>query len=98
MVEIKKRSGIIELFDREKIMRSIKKASIDACYPKDQISILADVTTDDAISASIKEMGEKEGEIDTDIIRKNVLHNLDSFEPSVSKSWRKFDTKYKFEL
>ncbi len=90
MVEVVKKGGTKEQFDKMKIKRSIKKAAIDADYSLEDIKTIAN-----RIMKDISEESEKIGELNTTAIKKTIFNNLEENEPSIIESWKKFDKRYK---
>ena len=90
MVEIIKKGGAKEQFDKEKIKKSIEKAAIDAGYNLEKIETLIN-----EITKSIEKDAQNKEELDTAMIRANVFNKLEKREPSIVESWKKFDEKYK---
>ena len=90
MVEIIKKGGAKEQFDKEKIKKSIEKAAIDAGYTLEKIETLIN-----EITKSIEKDAQNKEELDTAMIRASVFNKLEKREPSIVESWKKFDEKYK---
>lgn len=90
MTDVVKRSGDKEVFDIEKIRRSIQKAAIDAGVSLEKINGRID-----EISKDVVKMAKMKGDIDTNEIRNSILSKLDSINNSIADSWRRFDRKYK---
>lgn len=90
MVEIIKKGGAKEQFDKEKIKKSIEKAAIDAGYNLEKIKTLIN-----EITKSIEKDTQNKEELDTAMIRVSVFNKLEKREPSIVESWKKFDEKYK---
>ena len=90
MVEIIKKGGAKEQFDKEKIKKSIEKAAIDAGYNLEKIETLIN-----EITKSIEKDAQNKEELDTAMIRASVFNKLEKREPSIVESWKKFDEKYK---
>ncbi len=90
MVEIIKKGGAKEQFDKEKIKKSIEKAAIDAGYNLEKIKTLIN-----EITKSIEKDAQNKEELDTAMIRVSVFNKLEKREPSIVESWKKFDEKYK---
>lgn len=92
MSNVTKRSGDKEPFNAEKIRKSIRKAAVDAGVSEEVMKDEIEHVANDAI-----EMSKKKSGIKTGMIRNSILNQLDDVQPSVSESWRKFDSKYKAE-
>jgi transcriptional repressor NrdR len=90
LVEIIKKGGAKEQFDKEKIKKSIEKAAIDAGYSLEKIETLIN-----EITKSIEKDAQNKEELDTAMIRASVFNKLKKKEPSIVESWKKFDEKYK---
>ena len=90
LVEIIKKGGAKEQFDKEKIKKSIEKADIDAGYTLEKIE-----TFINEITKSIEKDAQNKEELDTAMIRASVFNKLEKREPSIVESWKKFDEKYK---
>jgi transcriptional repressor NrdR len=90
LVEIIKKGGAKEQFDKEKIKKSIEKAAIDAGYSLEKIETLIN-----EITKSIEKDAQNKEELDTARIRASVFNKLEKTEPSIVESWKKFDEKYK---
>ena len=90
MVEIIKKGGAKEQFDKEKIKKSIEKAAIDAGYTLEKIETLIN-----EITKSIEKDAQNKEELDTAMIRASVFNKLEKREPSIVESWKTFDEKYK---
>jgi transcriptional regulator NrdR family protein len=90
IVEIIKKGGAKEQFDKEKIKKSIEKAAIDAGYNLEKIKTLIN-----EITKSIEKDTQNKEELDTAMIRVSVFNKLEKREPSIVESWKKFDEKYK---
>ena len=90
MVNVIKRDGHVEPFDKEKLTGSVKKAMIDA---KLSVEELKDEI--DAISTSIMDKLTLEKEIDVSKIREITLNELENKKEAAAAAWRKFDGKYK---
>ncbi len=90
MVEVVKKGGNNEQFDKDKIKKSIEKAAIDAGYTLKKIETLSN-----EIAKSIAKEVENKEELNTDTIRASVFSKLEEKEPSIVESWKKFDEKYK---
>jgi transcriptional regulator NrdR family protein len=90
LIEVVKKDGKKELFDENKIVRSIKKAAIDADYNLEKIE---NVNTN--IINDIKEVANKNNEISTESIKTIIFNKLDETESSIVESWKNFDKKYK---
>lgn len=90
MVKVRKRDGNCEDLDTKKLRRSIEKAALDAGLILDEkrskIGKLVKTIVDKAM---------QDGSIETKVIRRIILEDLDRFEPEISRSWRDFDKKYK---
>ncbi len=85
-----KRDGHIEPFDKHKLIGSIKKAMIDARLSINEL--------DDEIEKIYDKVKNKIGnveEVDVSKIRSTVLSELDNNKEAASAQWRKFDGKYK---
>ncbi len=90
MVQVIKKRGAVEKFKPQKIKKSLEKATIDAGYSvEEKKDILENV-----YSTINKKLTEKDA-VKTDTIRACLLSELDKCEPYISKSWRRFDQKYK---
>ena len=90
LVDIVKKSGSKEPFDRAKIKRSIEKATIDANYSLEEIKTLTE-----EIVADITEKYKKVEELNTNAIRTIIFKKLNDNESSIVESWKKFDARYK---
>jgi transcriptional regulator NrdR family protein len=90
VVEVVKKGGTKEQFDKNKIKRSIEKAAIDADYSLEDIKTITNRIIND-----ISEESEKIGELNTTAIKKSIFNNLEESEPSIIESWKKFDARYK---
>ena len=90
MTHVVKKSGAIESFNADKLIRSLKKASIDSDRNlQDMQDIIAPITND------IRRIAEQKETIDTKTIRSMVLDQLDTRASPVSFAWRKFEKRYK---
>lgn len=90
MTHVVKRSGAIESFNADKLIRSLKKAAIDSDRNlEDMQGIIAPITED------ICRIAEQKETIDTKTIRHMVLEQLDTRASPVSFAWRKFEKRYK---
>lgn len=83
-----KRDGSKEAFDKEKVKRSIIVNAQDAGLPEKRIKKVAKKV----LNAVIR-FAEEKKEIATAEIKKKILIEFDTIEPSVSKVWREFDEK-----
>jgi transcriptional repressor NrdR len=90
LVEIIKKGGAKEQFDKEKIKKSIEKAAIDAGYSLEKIETLIN-----EITKSIEKDAQNKEELDTAMIRASVFNKLEKKEPSIVESWKEFDENYK---
>jgi transcriptional regulator NrdR family protein len=90
MTRVVKRSGAVESFNADKLIRSLKKASIDSDRNLDDMqNIIAPITND------IRRIAEQRETIDTKLIRSMVMEQLDNRASPVSFAWRKFEKRYK---
>lgn len=81
-----KRDGSKEPFDESKLRRSIEVAVREAGLEKDRVS---EVTTQ--IADAALELAASKDEIPSSELRKKILSDLDTVEPSVAKAWRQYD-------
>ncbi|XOB40385.1 MAG: ATP cone domain-containing protein [Candidatus Nealsonbacteria bacterium] len=81
-----KKDGTKEPFDAEKIKKSIAGATQRTDIPEERKNEIVE-----QVSSTVLQMtGEKE-EITTTEIKEKILSELDTIEPSVSESWRKYE-------
>ena len=88
--EVFKKTGEKEPFDAEKIRKSISLAAEQAGLPEERRNEVVEEVID-----TVLQMTEGKEEIATPEIRKKILSELDSLEPSVSEAWRKYDQEGK---
>ncbi len=81
-----KNTGAREPFDASKIRNSITAAAKETELPEARQKEIVE-----QISARVIQTAESKKEIKTSEIRKNILNQLDSTEPSVSAAWRRYD-------
>lgn len=81
-----KKDGRKELFDFEKLKKSIAAAARDAGLTSEKISEL--VTE---VSALVFQLISKYEEVQSAEIREKVLGELNRVEPSVVKAWKKYE-------
>ena len=86
MTKIIKKDNKREAFDADKLRKSIESAARESEISEERAK---EVT--DNVAKTVIEIVEKEKEIETQSIRKMILKELDSAEPAVSESWRKYD-------
>lgn len=89
-ITVVKRDGKTEAFDIKKVRRSIQKAVLDSGGDPDEMRGHIGRIAKDVADAATKEKS-----IETKAIKKMVLAEFDRMDPSVSKSWRVFDHKFK---
>lgn len=89
-IQVVKKGGKTESFNKEKIKRSIEKAAIDAGYTLDQIDSITDQITEE-----IAEEAKKIGKVNSESIKNSIFNKLEETESSIVESWKKFDEKYK---
>ncbi len=86
MTDVIKTDGKRESFNIEKIRRSIEAAArethISDDRRRDVINRVLEIT---------REMAEKNSTIKTRDLRDRILRELDTLEPSISKSWRAYE-------
>jgi transcriptional regulator NrdR family protein len=90
MFKVIKRNGKAVPFDERKLRRSIEKAVLDAGHKLDDKKSLVGRILNEVID----KFGNN-GPVETKDLREAILDELDRAEPSISKSWRSFDKKYK---
>jgi transcriptional regulator NrdR family protein len=90
MTHVVKKSGAIESFNADKLIRAIKKAAIDSDRSLDDMQTIVSPITDD-----IRRIVEQKETVDTKTIRHMVLEQLDTRASPVSFAWRKFEKRYK---
>lgn len=83
-----KRDGSKEAFDKEKIERSIIVNAQDAGLSEGRIKNVAK-----KVLNAVIQFAEGKEEVATAEIKKKILIEFDTVEPSVSKVWREFDEK-----
>ena len=88
--QVIKKDGSKQPFDPEKIKDSIRAAALQAGLPEEKINEVAGQVTLAAVS-----MADAKEEITSSEIKEKILSELDSIEPSVSESWRKYDAEKK---
>ena len=86
MTEVIKKDKKKEAFDADKLKKSIELAARESGISEERAK---EVTEN--VAKTVIEMVEKEKEIETQSIRKMILKELDSAEPAVSESWRKYE-------
>jgi transcriptional regulator NrdR family protein len=89
--EVQKRGNRgLEKFNLDKIKSSLEKASQQAGYPADKITmVVAEIT-----NYIINSIGHLQ-RIDTQSLRTLILNKLDELYPEVANSWRKYDREVK---
>jgi transcriptional repressor NrdR len=91
MGHVIKKDNRQEEFNPNKIRSSIRKASINLGeLPKDLFH------NTKKIADSIVKKFESNEIVETNLIRRSILKDLEKCEPQVAESWKKFDAKYKF--
>jgi transcriptional regulator NrdR family protein len=90
MTMVVKRDRSKEMFDEEKLRRSIESAAREAKLPEKKVKHLVDEVSEPVIgsmrSAKL---------VRTAAIREDILNKLDATEPDVSRAWRDFDARTK---
>ena len=90
MKKVEKRKGDTETFDPTKIKKAVEKATIDAGYSVEEKK---DIINE--VYSRINKKLDEQAVLNTQTIKKCILTELDECEPYISKSWRRFDRKYK---
>ena len=84
--EVIKKDGTKEPFDAEKIRKAIAAAAQRTDLPEEKKNeVVAQV------AAKVIQMAEGKDEVATSEIRENILSELDSVEPAVSETWKKYE-------
>lgn len=90
MAKVKKKTGILEDLDKEKVKKSIEKAYVDAgksvSEGKENIAKITEDVTNQA---------KDKGEETTDEIRNKIVDALDKSQENAADAWRRFEKKYK---
>lgn len=84
-----KKDGHKELFDFEKLKKSIAAAAQDAGLSSERVSEL--VTE---VSASVFQLISRYEEVQSTEIREKVLEELNKVEPSVTEAWEKYEKSF----
>lgn len=84
--EVIKKSGIKEMFEPEKIRRSIAKAIGRVNMPEQRKDEIVEEVSEIVIS-NLKERGD----VESREIRENILSELDRVSPIVSNAWREYE-------
>jgi len=88
--EVIKKDGTKEPFDSEKIKNSIAGAAIRTDLSEERRSEVVW-----RVSSSVIQMAEGKEEIAISEIREKILSELDTIEPAVAESWRKYEEEKK---
>lgn len=84
--EVIKRSGIKEIFEPDKIRRSIAKAIKMVNMPEQRKDEIVKEVSEIVIS-NLKERGD----VESSEIRESILSELDRVAPDVSNAWREYE-------
>jgi len=88
--EVIKKDGTKQPFDAEKIKKAISAAAQQANLSEERKNEVVEQVT-----ATVVQTAEGKEEIATSEIKEKILSELDSVEPAVSASWRKYDQEKK---
>ena len=88
MAEVIKKDGTKQPFDIEKVKKSVAAAA-------DQANIEEEKKNEaiERVSTAVSQLAEGKEEITTIEIKERILSELDSVEPRVSESWRKYEAE-----
>ena len=90
VIVVVKRDGKTETFDIKKLRRSIQKAMMDAgCDIEEKKAHIG------RLAKEVADVAAKEKRIETKEVKRMILAEFDRMDPSVSRSWRSFDHKFK---
>lgn len=91
MVEVIKRNGDREPFDAEKLTNSITRAAVDAGIRVERKKQMIVSVVQRAI-----EMAAHKKQIESSVLRDNILDELEQTESKVAAAWEDYDQKHKF--
>jgi transcriptional regulator NrdR family protein len=89
-MDVIKRNGRAEPFNGEKMINSIRKATVNAGMQIDKKRKMIE-----GVAKKVTEMAEQKGQVETSALCDKILNELNQSEPKVAEAWRKFDQKYK---
>jgi len=84
--EVIKKDGTKEPFDAGKIRSTIAAAAAIADLPEEKKDEIVE-----QVASKVIQIADSKEEIATSEIRQNILSELDSVEPAISASWRKYE-------
>jgi transcriptional regulator NrdR family protein len=90
MVEVIKRNGVREPFNPEKLTNAITKAAVDAGIQVERKKQLLTIVALRAI-----EMAAHKKQIESSVLRDNILDELEQTESKVAVAWEDYDQKHK---
>ena len=86
MTKVIKKDGRRVDFDANKLRRSIQAAAQEAKIPAGRAKQVVQ-----QVASKTIDMAQKQPQIESRVLRENILGQLDSLEPAVSKAWRAYD-------
>ncbi len=88
MIDVIKKDGSRQIFNEQKVRKSIEAAAREAKIPDTRIrQVVADASREPL------HMSKGKKSVETRTIREKILDRLDITEPSVAEAWRAFDRK-----
>jgi len=84
--EVIKKNGIKEMFEPDKIRRSITKAVERINMPEQRKDEIVEEVSEIVISSL-----EERGDVESSEIRESILSELDRIAPIVSNAWREYE-------
>jgi transcriptional regulator NrdR family protein len=90
MIDVIKKSGKREMFNPDKVTRSVNKAIIDAGMLTEDKKAITQQVVEEATR-----LAEGKTTVASSALRENILNGLEKADPTVAQAWRKFDQRYK---